>query len=90
MQDAFNTINTLLSKASLRVIQSEAKDLKAQFFAFIHKTIIFVAIFKQNSMKKETFPHIAQFIQHSCKKLQLTRDEIVRVTGMCSDKASAV
>ena len=41
-------------------------------------------------MKKETFPHIAQFIQHSCKKLQLTRDEIVRVTGMCNDKASAV
>jgi len=45
VQDAFNTINTLLSKASLRVIQSKAKDLKAQFFAFIHKTIIFVAIF---------------------------------------------
>ena len=41
-------------------------------------------------MKKETFPHIAQFIQHSCKKLQLTRDEIVRATGMCNDKATAV
>ena len=41
-------------------------------------------------MNNQTFPHIASFIQRSCKQLHLTRDEIVRATGMGNDKASAV
>ena len=41
-------------------------------------------------MKQKNYPHLASFMQHSCKTLRLTRDEIVRATGMCSDKASAV
>lgn len=41
-------------------------------------------------MKTENFPHLAAFIQQSSKKLHVTRDELVRATGMCSDKASAV
>lgn len=41
-------------------------------------------------MKTENFPHLAAFIRQSSKKLHVTRDELVRATGMCSDKASAV
>ena len=41
-------------------------------------------------MKTEKFPHLARFMQHSCKQLHVTRDEIVRATGMCCDKATAV
>ena len=41
-------------------------------------------------MKTENFPHLARFMQHSCKQLHVTRDEIVRTTGMCCDKATAV
>ena len=41
-------------------------------------------------MKTENFPHLAAFIQQSSKKLHVTRDELVRATGMCSNKASAV
>ena len=41
-------------------------------------------------MNNQTFPHIASVIQRSCKQLHLTRDEIVRATGMGNDKASAV
>ena len=38
----------------------------------------------------ENFSHLSSYLKHSCKRLQLTRDDIVRATGMCSDKASAV
>ena len=41
-------------------------------------------------MNNQIFPHIASFIQCRCKQLHLTRDEIVRATGMGNDKASAV
>lgn len=36
------------------------------------------------------FVHLANYLQQCCKRLHVTRDEIVRTTGMCSDKASAV
>jgi len=36
------------------------------------------------------FAHLANYMQQCCKRLHVTRDEIVRATGMCSDKASAV
>ena len=38
----------------------------------------------------ENFSHLSSYLKHCCKRLQLTRDDIVRATGMCSDKASAV
>lgn len=41
-------------------------------------------------MKEKNYPHLSRFVKHSCKQLHVTRDEIVRATGMCSDKASAV
>ena len=41
-------------------------------------------------MKQKTYPHLSRFVKQISKQLQLTRDEIVRTTGMCSDKASAV
>ena len=41
-------------------------------------------------MKQKTYPHLSRFVKQCSKQLQLTRDEIVRTTGMCSDKASAV
>ena len=41
-------------------------------------------------MKQKTYPHLSHFVKQCSKQLQLTRDEIVRTTGMCSDKASAV
>ena len=33
---------------------------------------------------------ISAFIKRSSKLLNLTRDELVRTTGLCNDKASAV
>ena len=36
------------------------------------------------------FPHLSSFIKRCSKQLQLTRDDLVRATGMCSDMASAV
>lgn len=43
-------------------------------------------------MKKQEqeFVHLANYVQLCCKRLHVTRDEIVRATGMCNDKASAV
>ena len=42
-------------------------------------------------MKKEfEFPRLANYLKRCCQQFRLTRDEIVRMTGMCSDKASAV
>ena len=41
-------------------------------------------------MKQKTHPHLSRFAKQISKQLHLTRDEIVRTTGMCSDKASAV
>ena len=41
-------------------------------------------------MKQETHSHLSRFVKQLSKQLHLTRDEIVRATGMCSDKASAV
>ena len=42
-------------------------------------------------MKKEfEFPRLADYLKRCCQQFRLTRDEIVRMTGMCSDKASAV
>ena len=40
--------------------------------------------------KQEEFPHLSSYLKHCSKRLQFTRDDIVRATGMCSDKASAV
>ena len=39
-------------------------------------------------MKK--FTQLSAFIKRSSKLLNLTRDELVRTTGLCNDKASAV
>ena len=36
------------------------------------------------------FKFISAFIKRSSKLLNLTRDELVRTTGLCNDKASAV
>ena len=36
------------------------------------------------------FPHLSSFIKRYSKQLQLTRDDLVRATGMCNDMASAV
>ena len=36
------------------------------------------------------FKFISAFMKRSCKLLNLTRDELVRTTGLCNDKASAV
>ena len=41
-------------------------------------------------MKEKEFIHLSSYLKYCCKRLQLTRDEIVRATGMCSDKASAI
>lgn len=41
-------------------------------------------------MNKENYPHLSHYLKRCCKQLQLTRDDIVRATGMCNDKASAV
>ena len=41
-------------------------------------------------MKQKTYPHLSRFVKQISKQLHLTRDELVRTTGMCSDKASAV
>ena len=42
-------------------------------------------------MKKDfEFPRLANYLKRCCQQFRLTRDEIVRMTGMCSDKASAV
>lgn len=43
-------------------------------------------------MKNQTqeFAHLSNYLQQCCKRLHVTRDEIVRITGMCNDKASAV
>ena len=41
-------------------------------------------------MKTYQFPHLSAWVKRSCQQLHLTRDEIVRRTDMCSDKASAV
>lgn len=38
----------------------------------------------------QEFVHLSNYLQQCCKRLHVTRDEIVRATGMCSDKASAV
>ena len=43
-------------------------------------------------MKKQSleFVYLSSYVQLCCKRLHITRDEIVRATGMCNDKASAV
>ena len=41
-------------------------------------------------MKEQEFIYLSSYLKHCCKRLQLTRDDIVRATSMCSDKASAV
>ena len=43
-------------------------------------------------MKKQSleFVYLSNYLQQCCKRLHVTRDEIVRITGMCNDKASAV
>ena len=43
-------------------------------------------------MKNQTqeFAHLSNYLQQCCKRLHVTRDESVRITGMCNDKASAV
>ena len=41
-------------------------------------------------MEQKTHPHLSRFVKQISKQLHFTRDEIVRTTGMCSDKASAV
>ena len=41
-------------------------------------------------MKQKTYTHLSRFVKQISKQLHLTRDELVRTTGMCSDKASAV
>ena len=40
--------------------------------------------------QEEKFPHLSSYLKRCCKRLQLTRDDMVRATGMCNDKASAV
>ena len=43
-------------------------------------------------MKKQEreFLHLSAWLKRYCQQFRLTRDEIVRKTDMCSDKASAV
>ena len=41
-------------------------------------------------MKEQEFIYLSSYLKHCSKRLQLTRDDIVRATGMCNDKASAV
>ena len=41
-------------------------------------------------MKQKTHPHLSCFVKQASKQLHLTRDEIVRTTGMCNDQVSAV
>ena len=36
------------------------------------------------------FPHLSAWVKRSSQLLRLTRDEIVRSTKMCSQKASGV
>lgn len=40
--------------------------------------------------QEREYPHLSAWIKHTSRLLRLTRDEIVRSTGMCNDKASAV
>ena len=40
--------------------------------------------------QEREYPHLSDWIKHTSRLLRLTRDEIVRSTGMCNDKASAV
>ena len=41
-------------------------------------------------MKQKIHPHLSRFVKQASKQLHLTRDEIVRTTGMCNDQVSAV
>ena len=41
-------------------------------------------------MKEQEFIYLSSYLKHCSKRLQLTHDDIVRATGMCNDKASAV
>ena len=45
---------------------------------------------KKMKTQELQFPHLSAWVKRSSQQLHLTRDEIVRRTGMCSDKASAV
>ena len=42
------------------------------------------------NQQEVNFPHLSSFIKRCSKQLQLTRDDLVCATGMCSDMASAV